>query len=309
MKRLLPLLAACLCLSSCVGITKSLSDAAASAGVSSDVTKGLSTAAVAAEDIGADIKKANAEITPEQEYYIGRAVGATIFSQYKAYDKKALNDYLNRLGQSLSLYSERPEVFGGYHFAALDSGEINAFATPSGLVMVSRGLIGITSSEDELAAVLAHELGHVTCKHGLNSIRSARYGPAIAKTAKLAGSAAGSLVGAELKELTGAFADSIGDISKTMLQSGYSKSAEFEADQKAVKILKESGYDPRALERVLRAMVAKLDPKEAKGFSKTHPKPQDRIKALKTALDAVKAASPPPNQAQKDRYAQAMKAN
>ncbi len=296
-------------LASCASWAQSFTDTAVQAGLmDKDRAASLKKTAAAADEIGTDLKKALDEITPEQEYYIGRAVGATVFTQYKAYDKKAMNDYLNRLGQSLSLYSERPEVFGGYHFVALDSKEINAFATPSGLIMMSRGLIALTTSEDELAAILAHEIAHVTSRHGLKSIRSARFGTAVTKTAGLAASTAGSIVGEDLKEITGAFTDSIGDITKTMIKSGYSKSAEYEADLKAVRILRECGYDPRGLERVLKAMDAKLDPK-AKDFSKTHPKPKDRIKVLKKTLDTFKTKAPPANQERQDRYAQAMKLN
>jgi predicted Zn-dependent protease len=113
-------------------------------------------------------------------------------------------------------------------------------------------------------------------------------------------------VGEELGQVTGAFKDSIGDITKTMISSGYSKSAEFDADLKAAKVLDAAGYDPRALERVLRAMEKKLDPK-AKDFSKTHPKPADRINVLKKTLDALKVKASAPTAARSERFAVAMK--
>ena len=110
------------------------------------------------------------DITPEQEYYIGRAVAATVLSKYKPYDISAGNEYLNVLGQGLALSSDRPETFGGYHFLIMDSDEINAFSAPGGLVLVSRGLIRCCPNEDALAAVLAHEIGHVEKQHGLRAI-------------------------------------------------------------------------------------------------------------------------------------------
>ncbi len=290
-------------LAACASISESLTGLAQDAGLmGKSEAAALNKTAGAADDIGADLKKALDEITPEQEYYIGRAVAANVFAQYKIYNKKELNAYVNLLGRALSLYSERPEVFGGYHFALLDSAEINAFATPSGIILVSRGLMAITTSEDELAAVLAHEIAHVTSRHGLKAIKNARFGQALGKAA----SAAGKLVGDDLKEVTGVFTSSIGDISNTLIQSGYSKTAEYEADLKAAKILADTGYDPRALQRVLIAMKNKLDPK-GKDFSKTHPKPEDRIKVLQKTLDAFKAETPPANQVQTERYAKAMK--
>jgi predicted Zn-dependent protease len=295
--------AACL-LSACVSIAQSLTGIAQDAGImGKNEAAALNKTAGTADEVGADLKKALDEITPEQEYYIGRAVAATIFSQYKVYSKKDLNAYLNQLGTALTLYCDRPAVFGGYHFAVLDSQEINAFATPSGIILVSRGLIALTSSEDELAAVLAHEIAHVTSRHGLKSIKSARFGQAMTKAA----TEAGKLAGGDLKEVTGVFSSSIGDIANTMIQSGYSKSSEFEADLKAAGILADAGYDPRALQRVLQAMERKTDP-SGKGFSKTHPKPADRIKVLQKTLDALKADTPPANKAQVERYSAAMKA-
>jgi len=63
------------------------------------------------------VEKTFEDITPEQEYYIGRAVAATVLQSYKPYDKSALNHYLNELGQTLAEASDRPETFNGYHFS------------------------------------------------------------------------------------------------------------------------------------------------------------------------------------------------
>lgn len=118
-------------------------------------------------------QRATAEITPRQEYYIGRAVAATILKQYRPWNHPAANAYVNKVGQSLALVSDAPQTFGGYHFLVLDSPEINAFAAPGGLILVSRGLLACCGSEDELAAVLAHEISHVQLKHGLGPSRRA----------------------------------------------------------------------------------------------------------------------------------------
>ena len=89
---------------------------------------------------GKAVSKTFDDITPEQEYYIGRTVAATCLSRYKAQDDARLNAYLNLLGQTLSRFSSRPETFGGYHFLLLRSNDINAFAAPGGLILVTRGL-------------------------------------------------------------------------------------------------------------------------------------------------------------------------
>ena len=99
------------------------------------------------------VTKTFEDITPEQEYYIGRTVAATVLLGYKPLPTAGLNDYVNRVGQSLSQFSTRPETFGGYHFLVLDSADINAFAAPGGLILVTRGLLDCCQTEDELAAV------------------------------------------------------------------------------------------------------------------------------------------------------------
>ncbi len=119
------------------------------------------------------IAKTLEDFTPEQEYYIGRSVGAVIVNRYKPYPNAQANSYLNLVGQTLAQASDRPETFGGYHFLILDSDEINAFAAPGGLIFVSRGMLRCCRSEDAVAAVLAHEVGHIQLRHGIQSIKRA----------------------------------------------------------------------------------------------------------------------------------------
>ena len=220
------------------------------------------------------------DITPEQEYYIGRAVGATILDQYAPYDEQAATDYLNLIGQSLAMASDRPELFGGYRFMVLDSEEVNAFATPSGLIFVSRGLLRLTRSEDDVAAVLAHEIGHVQHRHGLQAIRTSRITTALTSTAITGAQFATSQ---EIAELTAVFEDSINDVTTTLVNNGYSRSAEREADQAAVEIMKRIGYDPEALIRVLERMDEDWV-SDGPGFMRTHPAPQTRIEVVRDAI-------------------------
>jgi predicted Zn-dependent protease len=250
---------------------------------------------------GEAVAKSFEDITPEQEYYVGRAVGANILDQYPPYNAAAVNGYLNLLGQSLAMVSDRPETFGGYHFLALDSEEVNAFAAPGGLIFVSRGLLACADSEDGVAAILAHEIGHIVKQHGLKAIKTARF-----KDAGLAiGMAAVEELGpSELAKVTAAFSGTIDDITSTLVNSGYSRGAEKEADLAAVDILRRAGYDPNALVRMLQAMETRLQP-GGPGFAKTHPDPEDRIASIREALGS---AAPPPAAppARRSRYQAAL---
>ncbi len=220
------------------------------------------------------------DITPEQEYYIGRAVGATILDQYEPFDEQAVTEYLNLVGQGLAMASDRPELFGGYRFMALDSDEINAFATPSGLVFISRGLLRLTRSEDDVAAILAHEIGHIRHRHGLQAIRTSRITTALTSAAITGAQFATS---EEVAELTEAFEGSISDITSTLVNSGYSRGAEREADEAAVEIMKRVGYDPNGLIRVLERMNESWVA-DGPGFMRTHPSPTARIDVVRNAI-------------------------
>ncbi len=209
----------------------------------------------------------------EQEYYIGRAVGATIAGRYNAYDNQEANDYVNLVGQTLAQASDRPETFGGYHFLILDSDEINAFAAPGGLIFVTRGMLRCARHEGALAAVLTHEIAHVQHQHGLQAIKKSRLSSVLTAIGIEVFS---FLVDSDLVKLVEIFQDSITDITTTMVNKGYSRSSEREADRTAVTIMQRVGYDPNGLIEMLRVMEERLNP-EGKDFVKTHPSPASRI--------------------------------
>ncbi|HOX26119.1 MAG TPA: M48 family metalloprotease [Candidatus Krumholzibacteria bacterium] len=226
------------------------------------------------------MEKAWTDITPEQEHYIGRAVAATLLASYPALDDAGANAYLNRLGQTLALASDRPETFGGYHFLLLDSDEINAFACPGGLVLVTRGLVACCDSEDALAAVLAHEIGHVAGKHGLRAIKASRLTSALTI---VAAEGARNLGGEDLARLSDDLEGTIGDITQTLVNNGYSRDLERAADTAAVAVLGRVGYNPRGLESMLDRMQARWKP-SGPGFMQTHPSPRDRLADVSASL-------------------------
>ncbi|MFO7666439.1 MAG: M48 family metalloprotease, partial [Desulfobacterales bacterium] len=201
------------------------------------------------------VSRSAEEFTPEQEYYIGRSVGAVVLSKYPAHDDGRVNQYLNIIGQTLAQASDLPGIFGGYHFLVLNSNQINAFATPSGLVFVTRGLLRCCRSEDALAAVLAHEIGHIELRHGMQAIKKARITEALTTIAAEGAKTFGSK---EVAALTETFGGTITDITNTMIEKGYSRSSEYEADLKAVKLLRRVGYDPNGLVEMLTAMKKNL---------------------------------------------------
>jgi predicted Zn-dependent protease len=224
--------------------------------------------------------KAREKLTPENEYYLGRAVTAQILAKYRPYDNPRANEYLNALGQAIAAYSDKPETYRGYHFLILDSEEINAFAAPGGFILVTRGLIRCCKDEDALAAVVAHEIGHVQLDHGLRAISSSRW-TSFGKTVVVE---AGKNLGSQaLSEAVGALEGSIDDISQEMVNKGYSKTLEYEADRAAVVILSRSGYRPAGLIDMLAELGRRSNPGGG-GFGHTHPTPADRAGRLREAI-------------------------
>lgn len=267
---------------------------------------GQATGLVTAQQSDALVRSAQAvektfqDITPEQEYYIGRAVAATVLTTYHPLDLEPANAYLNLLGQTVAQFSARPETFGGYHFLLLDTDEVNAFAAPGGLILISRGMVRCCRGEDELAAVLAHEISHVDHQHGLKAIRKGRLTSALTTIGAAAGQ---SLGGEKLAQVTAAFEGSITDITTTLMNSGYARTTEYEADKGAVAIMEKLGYNPAALITMLDQMETQLQPGGG-GFAKTHPAPRARIAELRKLIDATPPAAAQP--ARLERFQEAM---
>jgi beta-barrel assembly-enhancing protease len=261
--------ASILTMQGCEVVTTAAKVGAATGVITTKQAEGIARTASAAE-------KTQEDITPSQEYYIGRTVGAIITNKYKVYQNDRATLYINEMGQTIAMVSDLPETFGGYHFLILDSDEINAFAAPGGLIFVTRGLLRCCKTEDAAAAVLAHEIGHVEHRHGLNAIKKSRITNAITTGLLEAGK---SLTNAQVAELTTVFEGSIQDITSTLINNGYSRAFEKQADSGAVEILKRAGYDPQGLLDMLKSMETRLKP-GGMDFAKTHPDPEIRIASI-----------------------------
>jgi len=224
------------------------------------------------------------QITEEQEYYIGRSVAALILAQYPAYDNAALNTYINTLGQAIVYSSDRPEIYAGYHFLVLDTDEVNALSAPGGFIFVSKGLIRRCKNEEMLASILAHEVGHVCSKHGLQAIKKSRLVDAF----KVIGTEAARRYGSEeLAQLTTAFEGALGDVFETLVVRGYDRKYEYEADDLAVKFDVAVGYAPKGLTDFLQTMIGDSTTSSGKGWFKTHPSAEQRMDKAKSRIAAL----------------------
>lgn len=243
----------------------------------------------------ASIASASAPITAEQEYYIGRSVAASILNAYTVYDNAPLTEYVNNVVQVLAINSERPELYNGYCVAILDTDQINAFATSGGHIFVTRGLLSCASSEDALAAVLAHEIAHIQLAHGIEAIKSDRNNNAVGSTV-----VAGLVVMTMDNDSDSLFSpenvlsygNAINTGVSTLMDKGYSKSQEYDADATALKIMEATGYNPFAMTDML-SLLKERQPHSSGGFSDTHPSAENRLKKVKKELKKYDAIPVP----------------
>jgi predicted Zn-dependent protease len=231
------------------------------------------------------LRKGFADLTPQEEYYIGRAVAARILGMYRPAENPAATRYLNAIGLAAAQASSGPETYGGWHLVLLDSDEVNAFAAPGGFIFVTRGLYQSCRTEEQLAAVVAHEVGHVTLRHGLAAIKTSRLTEAFAI---IGTEAVKEFTGADLAKITEAFAGTVDDIIDQMVSLGYSRWQEYAADAEAARIAYRAGYDPAGLEEFLRTLQEKSAKADNKGFFSSHPPAADRLEKVKTLLAAEK---------------------
>jgi beta-barrel assembly-enhancing protease len=225
--------------------------------------------------------KAARPMTEQEEYYVGRAVAATILGRYRLYSNERLTAYVNSIGQALALASDRSYIFGGYHFAILDTEEANALACPGGMIFITRGMLKKAQNEDQLAAILAHEVAHVNHKDGLASIQKSRWVEALSI---LGSETARKLGGAEMTKLVSLFEGSVDDVAKTLLVNGYSREQEMEADLGALAFLNRLGYSPYGLTDSLEKMAREQTGGSKQGIFATHPGMNQRLASSKSAI-------------------------
>lgn len=221
------------------------------------------------------LRKGFEGISESEEYYIGRAVAAQVLGRYKTYDDPKINDYAQTVLQAVASASDRPSIFKGWHVQVLDSDEINAFAAPGGFIFLTKGMVKLAKSEDELACVLAHEVAHVSKKHGLKTIQSARLTSAFAL---LGGEAAKRYGPEQVSKLTAQFEGAIDDVVNKLVVNGYSRDKEYEADRFGAQYAGAANYDPTALKTFLTRMEATTA--AGGGMFKTHPPAGKRIAEL-----------------------------
>jgi len=264
------------------------------------------------------IKDAREDLTPDNEYYVGRAVATNLLAKYDykyldadaiaSGDLEGLTGYVTRVGNTVAFAAmettrdgDRPSPIAGWHFTIVDDDSINAFAAPGGYIFITMGALAAAENEDELAAILAHEVAHVVRGHALGSIKKSRW----AGVAKTALDASVELDEQALGDLTEVFEGALDDIVDSVLVKGYSRDTEFEADRLGAQIMATAGYEPAAFTSYLKTLK-KTQKTGDGGFTATHPSAADRIGKVKT--EVAKLSSGEVSDARTTRFSEALAA-
>lgn len=229
----------------------------------------LETATETLPDFG---DSAGALISPEQEKQLGDAFMRHVRHQAPVVTDEEVEDYIERIGMSVGKYSG---YYGDFHFFMLDSPVINAFAVPGGYVGVHTGLILAAHNESEIASVLAHEISHLTQRHGARMIEAASRMSIPSYAALL-----GALALAAISPQAGMGAMMTVTAAQQQYQINFTRENEREADRIGIQLLHEAGYDPNAMGAFFERLQAAnrfSDPKQIPEYLRTHPVTVNRI--------------------------------
>ena len=183
-------------------------------------------------------------ITEQQEIQMGRAYHKEILKNVNILENDELNKYYVELGEKIVKSSHRPDL--DWKFTIIDDPTFNAFATPGGYVYFYRGLLAHFNSEAEFAGVLSHEIAHITARHAVRGMSTAQV------TNILIGLAASRVPG-------GSISNSGFNLLNQIINKGYSRKYESEADDIAKDYLGRNGYNQNAMADFLETMKSADD--------------------------------------------------
>ena len=214
-------------------------------------------------------------LSAKQEIAIGLQQAPAMANQHGGlHPNNDYQAYVDKIGKRLVDNSMAKKSEYNYEFHLLrDDRTINAFALPGGQIFITYALLSRLTdssgriSEDMVAGVLGHEIGHVLGRHSNERISEANFWKLITM---------GASVGADLGEI----ANNVGQ--NTLLKNG--RGDELESDELGVKLMLDAGYEPKYLINVMEVLKAAAGPNRTPEFQSTHPDPENRIQKIKEAI-------------------------
>ena len=222
-------------------------------------------------------------VSEQREQELGDVIATDINSRVPLVRDPILNAYVSLLGSQLVQVSGRPNL--DYRFYIINSAMVNAFALPGGHIYLTRGLIARTQNPDELAAVLAHEVGHVAARHGIQKLqRHLRTGSLMSVLYHLILGGEPAILQQNALHMAG-----------VIWSARHSRRDEMEADRLAVRYLHRAGGDPSAIISLLETLLQEeaQDTGGVANWFSTHPHTAERIRHTRSRVEEKEAEASP----------------
>jgi MAF protein len=206
----------------------------------------------------------------DKEVQMGRSIAKEVEKEYKLVDDPLVQKRVEDIGSKIAAVSDRKEI--DYAFKVLDDEEVNAVSLPGGFVYVNKGLVDKIDNDDELAGILAHEVGHIVARHSIKKLQALQ-GYSLLRIL-VAQAPGGGAVG------------TAADSAFTELLLGYVREDELLADRLGTRYAKLAGYDPHGMIKFLEKLadINRRKPLAPPIYFKTHPYVPDRIRVVKEEL-------------------------
>jgi predicted Zn-dependent protease len=229
--------------------------------------------------LGGVVKRANQvrdiQMTDAEEAQLGEQVSAKVRARYGVVQNQAVHRYVTLVGTALTQVSTRPNM--AWKFIVLDTDAVNAFAAPGGYVHITKGALANLKTESELAGVLGHEIIHVTEKHTIRAIQKSK----------------AVQIGVDEK-MSGAVMNKLADKAYEVIDQGFGRGEELEADEKGIVLAHTVGYNPNGMNGFLNMLVERnkaANNTERSGLFASHPETKERMEKMTKEIASSKLTS------------------
>jgi hypothetical protein len=219
----------------------------------------------------------------QDDVQIGQQSAVQAEQQLPLMNDQEVDTYINRIGQKLAANAGGPQF--QYRFKVVNASDINAFALPGGYVYVNRGVIDQAKNEGEVAGVIAHEISHVSLRHGTHQASKAY-------AAQAGLSILGGILGGKVGANTAQILNTVGGIGLNALFLKYSRDLESQADVRGAQILAATGYSPVDMVNFFHTLES-VDKSKSTNWMSDHPAPPDRIARIQQEARLLKVSDSP----------------
>ncbi|GGB90017.1 M48 family metalloprotease [Dyadobacter sediminis] len=218
-------------------------------------------------------RKQRVSMSPEEEVQLGLQSAPQMAAEFGGlYKNQEEQNKVKAIGQKLVLatHADKSPYKFDFHVLA-DPNTVNAFAVPGGQIFITMGLLKKLKSEDQIAGVLGHEIGHVIGRHSAEQMAKTNLLRGLAGAAGVAG---GDYTTAQTAQYVA-----------NLVNLSYGRDDELESDDFGVKFMLDAGYNPEALLDVMKVLEEASGGNRSAEFMSTHPSPANRTGRIKAAIE------------------------